>query len=301
METGENYESSYNLNYPPLDSEYNISLFNINYEEFLQEKDEESINNINSYKKPNNMQQFENHKTTMTLKFQNPKNTELHSDSDNNDIFSNNLLEKNNFEINHKKQEEKKEISHIKFLGRKKKNSSEKGKHNKYSEDNIIRKCKSFLLNVLSSFINNFIYKIFNGNIGLGTNIKQLLKLNQKQIVDAKHNKQFLDKKLKDIFSEDISKNCSCYPLEHNKNLINNLLNEKDQEKRIKFKNLFELTFLDCLKHFRGSNNINILQGLQSLDDIYKKFGDDEEYSNLFIYYIKNFENVILRKRSRQK
>ena len=41
METGENYESSYNLNYPPLDSEYNISLFNINYEEFLQEKEEE--------------------------------------------------------------------------------------------------------------------------------------------------------------------------------------------------------------------------------------------------------------------
>ena len=47
--------------------------------------------------------------------------------------------------------------------GRKTKNSIEKGIHNKYTSDNIIRKCKSVLLKILSNLINNrikdFYYK----------------------------------------------------------------------------------------------------------------------------------------------
>ena len=295
----ENFESFFNSNYLPLEN--NFSLFNLKDEDLLLERDEQSINKINLDIKPNNIQPIENHKTTITLKINKHQKNELNEDIYNNALFSNNLLEKNNLEINSIKSEEKKELSPKKLLGRKKKNSNEKGKHNKYSEDNIIRKCKTFFVNLLSSFINNFIYKIFNGNIGLGVHKKQLLKLNQNQIIDAKHNKQFLNKKLKDIFSEDISKNYSCFPLDYNKNLINILLNLQDEEKRIKFKNLFELTFLDCLKHFRGNNKLDILEGLQSLEDASKKFEDDKQYLKLFLHYIKNFEKIIMRKRSRQK
>jgi hypothetical protein len=41
-----------------------------------------------------------------------------------------------------------------KLLGRKKKNSGEKGVHNKFSEDNIIRKIKPIINNSLREFIN---------------------------------------------------------------------------------------------------------------------------------------------------
>ena len=64
--------------------------------------------------------------------------------------------------------------------------------------------------------------------------LKQLLTLNHKQkaniIVDE--NKQFLQKTLQEIFSDNISKRYTNYPLDHNKNLINRLLEEDDEEKR---------------------------------------------------------------------
>ena len=43
--------------------------------------------------------------------------------------------------------------------GRKRKNSNEKGLHNKYSEDNILRKIKYNLLNILKKIIIHFILK----------------------------------------------------------------------------------------------------------------------------------------------
>ena len=78
-----------------------------------------------------------------------------------------------------------------KILGRKKKYSKEKGKHNKYSEDNIIRKIKSTLLSCLSNLINSQIYRIYNGNIGKGILIKELKKMNQNQIKIVKEIKNF--------------------------------------------------------------------------------------------------------------
>ena len=51
------------------------------------------------------------------------------------------------FLINDNKKGEKIEKEHLKF-GRKKKNSSETGKHNKYSGDNLIRKCKACIISI---------------------------------------------------------------------------------------------------------------------------------------------------------
>ena len=184
-------------------------------------------------------------------------------------------------------------------LGRKRKNSNEKGIHNKYSEDNILRKIKSNLLNILYHFINMFIYEIYEGNIGKGIFKKQLLKMNQRQILDSKNNKDFLNKKLKYIFSENISEKYTYFPLEFNKNLIQELLNEYDEEKRKNLENLFDLTFLDCLLHFRGDKKIDILQGLESLEDLCQKFEEDKEYLESFRYSVFQFENIILRKKNR--
>ena len=47
-------------------------------------------------------------------------------------------------------------------------------------------------------------------------------------------------------------------------------MTEKDEKKRIYFNNLFNLTFLQCLKHFIGRQNICELEGLSGLDEIKK-------------------------------
>ena len=201
----------------------------------------------------------------------------------------NTAVDKNNFEPKEKA-----------LLGRKKKNSKIKGKHNKYSGDNIIKKIKSNLLANLAKLINIRIRKIYNNNIGEGITKKQLLKMNQGQVVNTKDNVLFLNKTLKEIFSHDISTKYLSYSISHNRDLIRELINDIDEEKRSKFKKLFNLTFLDCLKHFRGNVYIEELQGLESLDIFLEKFEDDEEYLHLFKYYILNLEEILKRKRNRK-
>jgi len=198
-----------------------------------------------------------------------------------------------------KKKENGKEVNKKSLLGRKKKGSNETGNHNKYSEDNVIKKIKAHLLTILYKFINDVIKKVYNGNIGHGIFQKQLLKINQNQVIVSKNNKQFLNKTLKDIFSEDISTKYSTHSLSHNKELIKNLLNETDEEKRIKLNKLFNLTFIECLRHFRGSEFIEELRGLDSLESVLKKFENDKVYLDEFNGYCFKFEEVIQKKKNR--
>ena len=185
------------------------------------------------------------------------------------------------------------------LLGRKKKNSNREGKHTKYSEDNIIRKLKAYIISCLRIFINTFIFEIYGGEIGKGIFRKELLKLNQSQIVDSKNNRDFLNKSLKDIFSEDISTKYNNYLINHNKVLIQNLLNEQDANKKNIFENLFNLTFLDCLLHIRGEKYYEQLHGLKTFDELCKRFEEDKDYLELFKYYVNNFEKIINKKRKR--
>ena len=128
----------------------------------------------------------------------------------------------------------------------------------------VIKKMKIILLNYLFIFINNQIKNIYNGNIGHNIFKKQLLKINKKQIRSSKSNKILLKKTLKEIFSEDdilsendtIPENNKPYSENyiHNRNLIEQLLNEEDKEKRVFFIKLFNLSFIDCLNHLGGKN-----------------------------------------------
>ena len=127
------------------------------------------------------------------------------------------------------------------------------GKHNKYSDDNLRRKCKHILINELQIFINNKIREIYNDNIGQGIFLKQLLSMNQKQKANANviFNREFLYKSLKDIFSENISTKYTILPLNYNKILIEQLMNEHDKYKRLYFQNLFtSLLWFECLRYF---------------------------------------------------
>ena len=65
-----------------------------------------------------------------------------------------------------------------------------------------------------------------------------------------------MNKTLEEIFSDKISGRYTNYPPDHNKKLIQSLLNETDENKKIYFQKIFGLTFIDCLKHFREEIHI---------------------------------------------
>jgi len=186
------------------------------------------------------------------------------------------------------------------MCGRKRKNSKEKGKHDKYCEDNAIKRIKSSLLDILSKFMNNKIKMIYSDNIGFGIFKKEFLKMNQNQIKDSKNDKIFLYKKLKELFSEKISTKFTTFPPEHNKNIINTLLNEADGKIRKIFEEMLNLNFIECLEHFRGSKYIGILKGLKSLDDFCLN-EKDEDYKKIFRYYVFHLEEIIMKKKSKKR
>ena len=194
-----------------------------------------------------------------------------------------------------------------KLLNKKRKNKSKNRsngeKHSKFSIDNTIRKIKHITLENVRNLINEKIKEIYNNNIGLGISLKQLLTINQSQKVDATidFNKQFIDKKLYEIFSDKISTRFTSYPGDFNKNLIKNLMNEKDLNKREYFQKLFNLSFFDCLSHFRGSKNIKELTGLKSFSEYINENENDEDYKKQLDYYVNNFETILQNKRSRKR
>ena len=173
--------------------------------------------------------------------------------------------------------------------------------HNKYSDDNLRRKCKHLVLQNLMKFINDKIKEIYE-HIGYGMKIKKLLIINQEQISNAtiKFNKNFLSKKLSEIFSVNISTRYTNFDKEHNKNLISELINDKDEIKRNYFKMLFNLTFVDCLRHFNGSKNIQILNDMTLFSQLDIEDEKDEDYSKLLSFYINNYEKIMERKREQK-
>lgn len=174
--------------------------------------------------------------------------------------------------------------------------------HNKFSDDNMRRKCKHILLDNLMDFINLKIREIYT-NIGYGRFIKKLLIINQRQISNATilFNQQFLNKTIGDIFSDDISNRYTNYESSHNRDLISRLKNDEDETKKIYFQKLFNLKFIECLKHFRKDIFIPELEGLIPFQNLCLETIYETEYFENLKYYIMNYERIISGKRAREK
>ena len=104
-----------------------------------------------------------------------------------------------------------------KKVGRKRKLDYED--NHKIANDNMIRKCKHLVINNCIEFLNFQIKKIYHNNIGEGILIKKILDINQVQKSDNKleTTKLFLNKKLSEIFSVDISSKYTSFLPAHNK------------------------------------------------------------------------------------
>ena len=189
-----------------------------------------------------------------------------------------------------------------KKVGRKRKLDYED--NHKIANDNMIRKCKHLVINNCIEFLNFQIKKIYHNNIGEGILIMKILDINQVQKSDNKleTTKLFLNKKLSEIFSVDISSKYTSFLPAHNKILISRLLNEEDIEKREKFQKIFNLTFADCIQLFLGNNNKYIeFEGFPVLDEIKDELNEDNEYLEKIKNFLLNFEDIIKHKKPRKR
>ena len=207
-----------------------------------------------------------------------------------------------------------KELKQKSFLGRKKLNSGEIGKHDRFAQDNMIRTFKSHFKNYLKDFVNSNIKKYIKFPQNMMINEKrykiiEIKNIKQDQVKDTtvKMNRKLLETTIKDFFSVDIRGNYSNYPKDFNKLLIEKLYNIKNGEK---VTCILEKTFLQSLKYFRRDEDLlndpdySCLKGLETnfLDfrkEIFEKYG--EKYANQMFDLINNFENIYYKKRSRAK
>ena len=109
-----------------------------------------------------------------------------------------------------------------------------------------------------------------------------------------------------EILSEDITTKFTNFPHDHNKTLINNLLNDVDKIKREKFRNLFNKTLSECIDHLIGTKKSKDLEGLEKIfDSEIKKINKNKEYieklKNIFNDYKKIYKEKIPRKMKPKK
>ena len=193
-----------------------------------------------------------------------------------------------------------------KKLGRKIKSDECSGEHNKFSDDNILRKIKNAIMINVIAFINQRIMTLYSYKEKEELKDMKLFKLKQKNIENsrAEYNKQLLNKTLKEILSGEVSNKYKLHSPQHNKDLIERLINDKDKNKSNYFITLFQLTFMDCLNHFRGSIIIDELKGMKQFDEYYrqqKPGNNNDMYKKVMKYCLINYEKEIMEKKERNR
>ena len=222
------------------------------------------------------------------------------------DYINSKLSNKKNNEIKKKKR------------GREKKNVNITIIHDKMCSDNIIKKIKSAIFNYTLCFLNTLlsltdekcsIYNIKLSKIHYKKNIDILKKEKELEI---------LNMSLKEIFSKDISPKLRKYNSNFNKQIIENILNNKKVNDTILF--VFNMTLrnwldiftlkksvIDIINEYSDKNYKNIdfdkieksMVGIDKLlNEIKEKNGED--YLPYFIFCLYNYERWFNLKKSRK-
>ena len=163
--------------------------------------------------------------------------------------------------------------------GRKPYESNEEGAHNRFSEDNMARKIKSFFLSLIITILNEY----------LKDTTIQFLKLYYEinKDLNVKFNLALFGKKLKDIFIEfPISSKYNTQKENNNKNLIEKIYAEK---KEVAVISLLERTYLDLFE------NMFITDYLETfLNDAMKKGKRKESEKNNDIIYKEKIKKLCM-------
>ena len=197
-------------------------------------------------------------------------------------------------------------MKYSKRKGRKEKADTSQRLHDKNISDNIIKKIKSKLFEKILQFINNILNSI---QINFYEKKKILKDIDYKYI--NRLNKEFdlnlLNTSIKDLLSFKVSDKFRCIDKDFNKNLIKELMNRKNDNKflmfvlNMKFREWLDLfTLKKYPKEFSEELNKNMIKVKDMIEDIYKK-NKDRNYISSFIFYLYNYENWFIMKRSQKK
>ena len=215
------------------------------------------------------------------------------NNSDNNSNKEANSLSNNDIDDNNTKKY---------YLLNKKTERVKSPKNNKTNHNKYITKIKINTIDTTINFINEKIKIKYNGNIGKYNAKKEIINIDKKNLYHSsvEFDKNFLNKTLEEILSGKISGKYSYYPPNHNKCLIQDLINEQNTGSY--FKKLFELTFLNCIEHIRGTKYFEELDDLINIDEICnsEKFKKDKYEFDTYKNYILDYEGIINRKKPRK-
>ena len=181
--------------------------------------------------------------------------------------------------------------------------------HDRNSQDNIIKKIKSMIINIFCRIFLNIILSIETGS----NNLERLKKLDYKIINSLKKENelQILGKTLKDLYSSDISSKFTHAPKDANKIYIDNVLSHNPSE-TTKF--ILGLKFRDWLNIFTYHNDLDkyiltnpdvnfelikkhFIRGSYLYNEIKKE--NDTDYSDLFLWHLHNYERYFMEKKER--
>ena len=194
--------------------------------------------------------------------------------------------------------------------------SSNKKQHTKNAFDNISRKIRGKIFGAVLIFLN----KVFNEEeeIDLDDPIfpkgKQrkrkipiqnvsFLQINQEIIIqnNVSENLELLNKTLREIFSGSVSKKVKNYGLDHNQLLIQKI---KESKGKARTNKILDMTFLQCLEHFRKSKMYEELSGLElQYDNMIEEMNEkhEKEYMDNFVECLNNYEALYRQKRPKKR
>ena len=194
----------------------------------------------------------------------------------------------------------------FKGKGRIKKNTNFVGKHNKFAEDNIIRKIKGRFLEYCRLYINYSYKKYFLNNTQTNKKYHNLLqKIDSKIVKQIKkeRNIEWFDTKLYKIFSQNVSEKCSQYKEDYNKKQIKLLYDKNEVTDVIQILNM---PVREMYENFILNKKREGFKTLENdLEEIKKKMIEEnedniEEYLNKYEYIAQNLESIFMKKNPRK-
>jgi hypothetical protein len=202
-----------------------------------------------------------------------------------------NINNRNPFQFDHSKNEENIDTiipdRDLYFHDRNKEdnNTIKEKSGRKYNFDILRRKLKILVINKAFKFIQSKIKNNGDKLKKIEANVKREKKIDEERI--------FMNKTLGEIFSNKVSDRFSTIQnkVDYNKKKIDKLRNSNNE-----LKNIFDITFIQCLNHFIGKESIELLNGMTTFEKI--AFNDEILKTNLW-YVCSNYEKLIMTSRPR--
>ena len=195
----------------------------------------------------------------------------------------------------------------FKGKGRIKKNTNFVGKHNKFAEDNIIRKIKGRFLEYCRLYLNYLYKKYILNNTQTNKKYHNLLqRIDSKMVKQIKkeRNIEWFDTKLYEIFSQNVSEKCSQYKEDYNKKQIKLLFDKNEVTDVIQILNMQVREMYENFIRNKKREGFKTLEN--DLEEIKKKMIEEnedniEEYLNKYEFIAQNLESIFMKKNPRKK